>query len=335
MKSEVDNKYPSYSIAIRTLGTAGEKYRKLLDSIERQTIKPEKVVVVLPEGYELPKEQLGYEKFYFSQKGMIPQRIAAIGHINTKYVLFCDDDVELEPEFCRKLMECMEEKEYSVASGPLLNFFPPDTWKYKLSSVLGGACMMIRGREAYYTKILSTGGWSYNYSINDQKNRLYDAQSLPGTCFMANREHIQSVNIAHEIWAEKTGYSAFEDRIMIMKMLLNGYKACVVSDAHYIHNDGKTSTRGIKLTPIYAGAFNHYVFWHRFLYKQSRNVLDKLWKKICINYYMLMSRLYGWGGVLLKRRSAEERKTSVQGFKDAKLFVKSKEYKSLPNVITK
>ena len=40
-----------YSVAIRTLGTAGEKYIKLLKSIDAQTIKPEKVIVVLPEGY--------------------------------------------------------------------------------------------------------------------------------------------------------------------------------------------------------------------------------------------------------------------------------------------
>ena len=40
----------SFSIAIRTLGRAGAKYQKLLDSIAQSEIQPEKVVVVLPEG---------------------------------------------------------------------------------------------------------------------------------------------------------------------------------------------------------------------------------------------------------------------------------------------
>lgn len=334
MNREIEKMYPSYSIAIRTLGTAGEKYRKLLESIERQTIKPEKVVVVLPEGYKLPSEQLGCEEYYFSLKGMIPQRIAAIDYIDTKYVLFCDDDVELEPDFSKKLIECMELRGYSVASGPLLDFFPPDTWKYKLSSILGGACLMIRGKESYYTRILSTGGWSYNRSIDISERHIYQAESLAGTCFMANRAQLRDVEIGREMWAEKTGYSAFEDRIMIMKMLVNGHKSCVVSDAHYIHNDGKTSTRDIKLAPIYAGSFNHYVFWHRFLYKQSKNTFDKLWKKLCINYYVLMSRVYGWGLYLIKKKSADERNASVQGFKDAKDFIKSQEYLTLPEVVT-
>ena len=37
-----------YSVAIRTLGTAGEKYQMLLDSLNRQTIMPRKILVYIP-----------------------------------------------------------------------------------------------------------------------------------------------------------------------------------------------------------------------------------------------------------------------------------------------
>ena len=60
----------TYSIAIRTLGTAGEKYKKLLDSIVKLSIQPEKIIVVLPEGYAPPEYRLGAEEFVYSQKGM-------------------------------------------------------------------------------------------------------------------------------------------------------------------------------------------------------------------------------------------------------------------------
>ena len=60
-----------YSVVIRTLGSGGLKYRALLESIKRQTIKPKEVIVVLPEGSQLPEERLGYETFYFSKKGML------------------------------------------------------------------------------------------------------------------------------------------------------------------------------------------------------------------------------------------------------------------------
>ena len=36
---------PQYSVVIRTLGTAGDKYAALLRSIEQQTLAPEEVVV--------------------------------------------------------------------------------------------------------------------------------------------------------------------------------------------------------------------------------------------------------------------------------------------------
>lgn len=41
----------TYSIAIRTLGTGGDNYRRLLRSITAQTVQPERVVVYIAEGY--------------------------------------------------------------------------------------------------------------------------------------------------------------------------------------------------------------------------------------------------------------------------------------------
>ena len=51
----------SYSIAIRTLGTAGEKFRKDLESLCAQTVQPERVVVYIAEGYERPDFTVGKE----------------------------------------------------------------------------------------------------------------------------------------------------------------------------------------------------------------------------------------------------------------------------------
>ena len=50
-----------YTAVIRTLGTAGEKYQQLLDSLQAQTIAPEARMVYIAEGYPLPKETIGTE----------------------------------------------------------------------------------------------------------------------------------------------------------------------------------------------------------------------------------------------------------------------------------
>ena len=51
-----------YSIAIRTLGTSGEMFVAELESIKRQTIQPEKVVVYIAEGYKRPDYTIGKEE---------------------------------------------------------------------------------------------------------------------------------------------------------------------------------------------------------------------------------------------------------------------------------
>lgn len=112
-----------YSIAIRTLGTAGEKYIKLLESVKNSEKQPKAVYVVLPEGYEEPKEKLGNEVFLFSKKGMVYQRVKALEYIDTEFTLFIDDDISFEKDFIEKLLEPLEKGLYDCSAGPLLSFF--------------------------------------------------------------------------------------------------------------------------------------------------------------------------------------------------------------------
>ena len=49
----------NYTAVIRALGKAGEKYQTLLESLDRQTIQPSKILVYIAEGYAIPKETIG------------------------------------------------------------------------------------------------------------------------------------------------------------------------------------------------------------------------------------------------------------------------------------
>lgn len=310
-----DDRMIDYSVAIRTLGTAGEKYRKLMDSVAALIPRPKEVIVVLPKGNSAPEYQIGCEKFVYSPRGMIIQRLAALDYITAEYVLFCDDDVEFQSDFVQKLWEPMAYG-YSCSAGPLLEFFPPSGMKYAAASLLGGACVMLHGRDKMYTRILNTGGWSYNRSIRTEEHRFYDAQSLAWTCFFIQAEAMRAIHFEDEMWIEQNGYAAFDDRVMFYKLLSKGYRTCVVSDAGYRHNDAMTSTRDLKLEPIYARAFNHYVFWYRFLYLPEKSSVRRLWKKICIHYYIRMQKIYG----KVKRMSPEAYQAMEDGFADAKKY---------------
>ena len=58
-----------YSVIIRTIGKAGEKYQNLLNSIAALVPQPKEVIVVLPEGYDEPAESWDGKHSTILQKG--------------------------------------------------------------------------------------------------------------------------------------------------------------------------------------------------------------------------------------------------------------------------
>ena len=82
----------SYSVAIRTLGTSGEKYVRELVSIKELTIQPDRVVVYIAEGFARPSFQIGKEEYVWVKKGMVAQRALAYNEIDSEYILLFQKD---------------------------------------------------------------------------------------------------------------------------------------------------------------------------------------------------------------------------------------------------
>ena len=99
-----------YTAVIRTLGTAGEKYQQLLDSLQAQTIAPQAIIVYIAEGYPLPKETIGKERYIYVKKGMVAQRALPYDEVKTEWMLFLDDDVFLPPQAVETLYRQLQEK---------------------------------------------------------------------------------------------------------------------------------------------------------------------------------------------------------------------------------
>ena len=99
----------NYSIVIRTLGNTGDKYLQMLRAIERQTVKPLEILVVIPEGYSLD-HQLGTERIIRSEKGMVTQRAVGIMEAKGEYLLVLDDDLDFPPNFESRCMPTCRHK---------------------------------------------------------------------------------------------------------------------------------------------------------------------------------------------------------------------------------
>ena len=143
-----------YSVAIRTLGSAGEKYQMLLDSLNRQTIRPRKILVYIPFGYELPKETIGWEEYVRCPKGMITQRSLPFDEIDTDYILFCDDDISLESTSVQRLYDGL-----IANNGDCIS---PNTFPVEKLSTLGKIKKAIAG----YAFPRKDDGWAFKIMRN-------------------------------------------------------------------------------------------------------------------------------------------------------------------------
>ena len=316
-----------YSVIIRTLGRANEKYQKLLDSIERLKPQPKEVIVVLPVGYGLPEQQLGWENFYFSKKGMVAQRTYGISVCKTKYAFLCDDDVNFYSDFIEKLHEPLKDGLGSLSVAPLYSFLPEKGIKTVISALTGSAAPTVFHKENYCTVMRGTG-YSYNRHLKKEK-KYYNTQSAAGTCFYADIDDLKKIHFELETWIDKNGHASLEDQIMFYKAFLMGYKTIVVTNAFYIHADARTSVQNNNLKPRYCEAFNKKVFWHRFIYSNEKNAFGRVAARLCFAYKKNCGLLYSWFSIMLKNADKQGYKLTKKGYKDASEYLNSEEYRSL------
>lgn len=319
-----------YSVIIRTLGKANEKYQKLLDSITNLRPQPREVIVVLPIGYDLPKQQLGWETFYYSEKGMVAQRTYGISVCKTKYAFFCDDDVNFESDFIEKLHEPIAEGLGVLSVAPLYSFLPEKGVKTIISALMGGAIPTVFHKENYCTVLRGTG-YSYNRHLKKER-KYYLTQSAAGTCFYADVDELKKIHFEQETWIDQNGHASLEDQVMFYKAYLMGYTTIVVTNADYVHADARTSIQNNNLKPRYCESFNKTVFWHRFIFPKEKNGAGRLLARFCFGYKKVFTLLYACFTVTFKKVDKKSLELTKQGYKDAYQYIESKEYRSLDKI---
>lgn len=279
-----------YSVCIRTLGKGGEKYKRLLKSIELLTPRPKEVIVVIPNGFSLPNEQLGYEKYVFSKKGMLTQRIVGYERAKTKYVLLIDDDIEFGKDLVEKLYESIVRNKANI-SFPIYEDLLPRGFKAKLATILNYSALPSLNRKKY-NKILSSGGFTYPLNLN-KCNKELESESAPGMCIFAERKILIDINLRNELWVEIPDYALKEDAVLAYKTYLNGYKIMGVKNINIKHLDNASSDLTRRLKVAYAIGFNQIIFFKRFVLAYEKKYIKKFTKIICILYWIISNILLG------------------------------------------
>lgn len=317
-----------YSVVIRTTGKAKEKYNNLLQSISELDPLPKQIIVVLPNGFDLPDERLGWETYYYSEKGMVTQRLKGIAECKTHYALICDDDISFPKDFVAKLHKPIEEGVAELSVGPLFSFLPQKGMPAFLCMIMATAMPTLFHKDRYVS-VLKSSGYSYNRYLVLRENHYYETLSAAWTCFYGRIDSMKDIHLEEEKWLDVHGYSAFDDQTMFYKGYLKGIRTVVVADALYEHLDAGTSRKGNDTAVTYSKIFNRIVFWDRFIYSQQKTLLSKAISKVCLNYLFFMDKLLEAVKYFGKQTSKEHMLIKKQAKKDAYNYLLSQDYQKL------
>ena len=298
-----------YTAVIRTLGKAGEKYQTLLDSLVSQTIPPKAIIVYIAEGYPVPAETVGIERYVYVKKGMVAQRAL-------RY------DVYLTPDSVSVLYSQLIEKNADVIS--------PDVFDNASRPKFAGLMMTMSGRMrprkddgVWGYKVMRTAGYSYN---SNPVKPTYLSQTNAGPCFFCSKSAFLRTRFEEELWLDECQYALGDDQVMFYKMYLSGLKVLTSYNSGIKHLDaGGNLTKEKEKMLIYSDFRFKTIFWHRFIFMPERNLLLKVWDCMCIGYAFSFAFIVS----LLKFR-VDMLAIKYKAMRDAVRFLRSDEYKHLP-----
>lgn len=316
-----------YTAVIRTLGKGGRAYQQTLESLLSQSIAPKAIVVYIAEGYPLPKETVGIERYVYVKKGMVAQRALQYEEVKTEYCLFLDDDVFLPAKAVEILYnELIRYNAQVISPCVFANHKVSLKDKVRLSFLGREVCRPFGQRWGF--KVIRTGGFSYN---NNPVKAVYESQTNAGPCFLCKKKDFLSISYQDELWLDKAYYAFPDDQVMFYKMYKLGLKMLTSFDSGIVHLDASSTVRDsyektIKLT--YSEYRNKLIFWHRFLFLPEKNFFKRNCSVIAILYvYGLQAVKYG-----IKYMLGKDEEISMafkKGVLDGYYFLKSPDYKHL------
>jgi GT2 family glycosyltransferase len=267
---------PTYSVAIRTLGTAGDKYLSTLKSCAAQKHKPDKIVVYLAEGYDRPKETIGIEQIVYVPKGMVAQRAIAYDEIDSEYILLLDDDVELQVDSVERLFAGLSEYNGDCIAADVFANHKMRTHS-KFVAILGGTYPHWNSKIA--VKIRRDGHFSYN---NNPRQKVLLSESLPGPAILIKKEVLNSIRFEEERWLDAYGYAFGEDQLFGNKLHKNGFRVLRHYDAGIVHLNAKTGNVAPSRQAIKnMGEIRYLLMYRSCLNLKNNTATDRLLVSLC------------------------------------------------------
>lgn len=320
----------TYSIAIRTLGTTGDLFRRELESIFAQTKPPDRVLVYIANGYDKPDFTVGEEDYVWVKKGMMSQRILRYDEISSDCILMLDDDIQLAPDSAEKMLRAIENNEADcVGADVFQNHRMP--LKTKLFAAVTNLVFPHWGQKWAF-KIHRNGSFSYNAAPSKS---FYWSQSCGGPAAIWRKSSFLNLHLENELWLESLGFPYGEDALMFNKLYRNGGRLGVLYDSGITNLDAQSSSGSFRKSPdhIYIRTKASLMTWWRMCYKTGKDTSGSRFlaaiafgfKSIWLFLVMCFAALSKWDGHYLT--------AYCKGLQDGRREVHSDDFQNLPPYI--
>lgn len=314
----------TYSVAIRTLGTAGDKFQRELESISRQTVQPQKVIAYIAEGYSRPDFQIDGEVYVPVKKGMMAQRALEYREIESDVILMLDDDIWLAPDTAERMLSEIESNQAdAVGLDVFRNHELP--LKSKLWAVVSNLVFPHPGNKWAF-KIHKNGSFSY---LRNPAKDFYWSQTCAGAALMIKKKVFEHLNIEEENWLDDFAGAYNEDSLTSYKIYKNGFRLGVLFNSDSIHLNAGSGDYGKKESTqkIRTRARAIFAIWHRTLYAGEIGV-GKFLKYLSFFFKLLWLLAMHLIYAIVKLNPAIA-VNYLKGVGDGIRFVKSEDYKRL------
>lgn len=320
----------TYSVAIRTLGTNPDTLKLEIESIFRQSYQPQKVIVYIAEGYNRPAFEIQTEQYVWVKKGMLTQRALKYDEIESDCILMLDDDVLLEKDAVKNLMNAMEEYGADCVGADIFRNQDMKVSKKVFAAISN--LVFPHWSKKWAFRVHSHGSSSYNN--NPRYKGFYWSESCGGPISLWKKNAFLRLHMEDEVWMDQLGFPYDEDKLTFYKLVSNGGKLGILYDAGVTNLDGKTSSGDYhkNMRKYYIRSFMAIANWHRIIWSTRTSISNHVWaafaicfKVIWLFFVNIIAGLFLWNyNVPLNY---------LLGCIDAIRFIQSDTYKNLPSFV--